>query len=310
MPTWRRAFRETIKHNWRWLFERCQRLGFDILPRHFYSSIPDFRELRRNSKWKEPLSMFGINGAEPESQLAWARECCPPELVERMVRARVYDHACRENGGEGYGPVEADFLFCFICSKRPRRIVQIGAGVSTAAILLALRQTGHLAEVVCIDPFPTGYLETVAARGVIRLLPIAAQDVELAVLTSLEAGDMLFVDSTHTVKVGGEVNRIILEVLPRLRQGTYVHFHDVYFPYDYPEELMNLLFFQSEHSLLYAFLLQNNHYTIRASLSMLHHLKTAELKALLPTYCPAQMDHGLLTSAAGHFPDSIYLQVI
>jgi predicted O-methyltransferase YrrM len=310
MPTMRRALRETIKHGWRWVFERCQRLGFDILPRHFYSSIPDFHELRTRSSWKEPLSMCGINGAEPESQLAWARECCPPESVERMLRVHVYDHACKENGEEGYGPVEADFLFCFICSKRPRRIVQVGAGVSTAVMLLALQQTGQSAEIVCVDPYPTDYLRRLAAKGSIRLLAVPAQDVELGVLTNLSAGDLLFVDSTHTVKVGGEVNHIILEVLPRLQQGTYVHFHDIYFPYDYPEALMNLLFFQNEHSLLYAFLLQNSHYTIRASLSMLHHLKTAELKTLLPAYCPAEMDHGLLKNGAGHFPDSIYLQVI
>jgi len=97
-------------------------------------------------------------------------------------------------------------------------------------------------------------------------------------------GDLLFIDSTHTVKVGSEVNILILEVLPQLSPGCYAHFHDIYFPYDYPCALFKIPFFWNESVLLQAFLTGNARYSIAASLSMLHHAKPQALQMLLPNY--------------------------
>ena len=109
---------------------------------------------------------------------------------------------------------------------------------------------------------------------------------------------------------GSEVNRVILEVLPRLKPGDWAHFHDIYFPYDYQRGLLSDdLFFCNESVLLQAFLSNNPRYSIRASLSMLHYARPDELQAALPNYDPAGNDHGLKGSD-GHFPASSYLQVI
>src|SRR5437870_4072696 len=136
------------------LFVTGQKFGLDILPRHFYSNIPNIRELRNTSAWRAARSMVGIAGSDLDGQLAFARDCCSPDLRERLRCSSVYDPACKENG-EGYGPVESDFLFCFISTKRPKRIIQIGAGLSTALILQALEEANCEAEIVCIDPYPT-----------------------------------------------------------------------------------------------------------------------------------------------------------
>jgi hypothetical protein len=143
----------------------------------------------------------------------------------------------------GYGPVEAEFLFCFITTKRPNRIVQVGCGASTAVILLAAKEANYKPQVVCVDPFPTGYLTSAAGQKIIELIPKPAQEIDITVFTSLGGGDLLFVDSTHTTRPGSEVNRIILEVLPRLRSGWFVHFHDIFFPYDYQSQVLSTLFF-------------------------------------------------------------------
>ena len=213
------------------------------------------------------------------------------------------------NGEAGFGVPDAEFLYGFIRTIQPRRIVQVGCGVSTAVMLLAAEDAGYRPELVCVEPFPTGFLTRSARDGRIELVRARAQDVPREVLTDLGDEGLLFVDSTHTVKPGSEVNRLILEILPRLDVGAWVHFHDIYFPYDYQRGLIDdELFFSNESVLLHALLINNRALTIRAALSMLHYADPARLGRSLPGYRPAPNDQGL-RGGAGHFPASAYLQV-
>jgi predicted O-methyltransferase YrrM len=308
VPTLKRKAKNAIKRGLRILFETGQRFGVDILPRHFYSEIPEIRELRSDDAWKKPHSMVGVSGAEPWLQFDFVESCCSPELTERLGRNDVFARACSANGEPGFSAVDADFLFAFIRAARPSKIVQVGCGVSTATMLLAASEAGDRPEVVCIEPYPTPYLRKAAEAGDIRLIEEKAQAVPLETLTDLGDDGFLFVDSTHTVKPGSEVNRLILEVLPRLKPGSWVHFHDIYFPYNYQRGILDdELFFCNESALLHAFLIHNAAFTIRASLSMLHDDDPARLQRSLPNYRPARNDHGLRASD-GDFPGSIYLQ--
>jgi hypothetical protein len=253
--------------------------------------------------------MYGIRGADVDEQLAFVENCVSDEMRAILSKESIHENACKENGAVGFGPVEAEFLFCFTAYHRPQRIVQVGAGVSTAVLLQACRLFGYRPAITCVDPYPTRYLRKCAEDGQITLIAKKCQDVELGVLSDLGAGDLLFVDSTHTVKAGSEVNILILEVLPRLQSGCHVHFHDIYFPYDYPSSLLSTTFFQNESVLLHAFLTGNSSYSISASLSMLHHAKRKELQVLLPNYRPQAFEHGLSVRAqSGHFPSSTYLR--
>ena len=284
--------------------------GVDILPRHFYSSIPDLRALTRTSHWRPPMEMVGVIGSEIASQMAFAGECCTPELRARLKTLDLLAYGTAENGEMGYGPAEADFLYCFIATRQPKRIVQVGAGFSTAIILKAAADSGYSVELICVDPFPTDYLKRLSAAGKIRLIPEMAQTVDRNVLVDTGEAGMLFIDSTHTVKVGSEVNRLILDILPRLAGGTYVHVHDIYFPYDYARNLLSDPFFHSESTLLHAFLIFNSRYALRCSLSMLHYAVPAALQRLLPNYHPQLNDDGLrVPPATGHFPSATYLEV-
>ncbi len=247
----RRRLKTLGKRGLRQLFELGQRVGVDVLPRHFYSQIPDIRELRREGAWKSPYSMFGVAGAEVDSQFELLESCCTSEILSRLRRGDIYRDACLANGEAGFGSVDADFLFGFIQSIRPRRIVQIGCGVSTAVILGAARElietVDYHPEILCIEPYPTEFLKNAERTGAIRLIGEMAQTVSLETLTDLGERGFLFVDSTHAVRPGSEVNRLILEVLPRLNPGSWVHFHDIYFPYDYQRGLLtDELFFSNE----------------------------------------------------------------
>jgi len=253
--------------------------------------------------------MVGVLGAALEHQLAFARQCCTEECRSELARNDVYEGACRANGEMGYGPVEAEFLFCFVATKRPGTVIQIGAGVSTSVILQAAEWSGITPRLVCIDPYPTGYLKALAAEGRIELLVQRAQDIDIPFYTGLEPGDLLFVDSTHVVGPGSEVNLLVLEVLPRLKKGVFAHFHDIYFPYDYAPHTLTGLFFPVESCLLHAFLTNNSCWSIAVSLSMLHWGRPESLVALLPQYRRAQMHDGLYAKRdpGGHFPTATYL---
>jgi hypothetical protein len=230
---------------------------------------------------------------------------------DRTSFSDIHERACRENGAAGYGPVESDFLYCFVRRYTPKRIIQIGAGVSTSIILRATSEQGIKCDVTCIDPFPTSYLQKLAREKRISLLSQRAQDVDMSEMTKLSAGDLLFVDSTHAVRPGGEVNWIILELLPRLPSGIWVHFHDIMFPYDYQPSLMDdALFFPVESTLLHAFLIGNPSYCIRTSLSMLHVISPDDLAATLARYRGADREEGLAVRMSDdvHWPSAIYLQ--
>jgi hypothetical protein len=310
MSTLKRKLKDSGKKNLRRVFELGQHLGVDLLPRHFYSEIPDVRTLKQADRWKQPRSLVGVGGAGTAEQLAFVESCCTPAMIARMAQGGLFERACEENGSPGFGPVEADFLDCFIRSRRPARVIQVGGGVSTSLILSAASAAGSPIKLTCIDPYPTTYLREADRRGLIELIPERAQDVPIELLTDLGEGGLFFVDSSHVVGPGSEVNRIILEVLPRLDRGTFVHFHDIFFPFDYQRGLMaEELFFSNESALLHAFLIGNARYEIRASLSMLHYAEREGLRRLLPNYRPALDDQGL-SASAGHFPASTYLQVV
>ena len=304
-----RYVRTAVKQALHGLFTTSQRFGVNVLPLHFYSSIPNIRELRARSDWKEQRSMFGIARLSTEQQIALLADIMP---AASYPGRDLYSEAVRENAVDGgYGIIETQVLAAFVASRRPARIVQIGCGVSTAVIRAAAQLADYRPNITCIDPYPTEYLQRASREGSIALLAKRAQVVEMDTLTSLGVGDLLFVDSTHTVKPGSEVNRIVLEVLPRLRRGVLVHFHDIYFPYEYGRRfLSDELFFPAETTLLYAFLLNNPMFRIELCLSMLHYEAPDHMKRLIPSYEPQGNDAGLAVGGGKHFPSALYLAKI
>ncbi len=308
MPTsLKRILKTRSKNLLRSAFEIGQRFRFDVLPRHFYSEIPDIRTLRGSTSWRKPRSFQGVLG-DIDSQVAWI-DACTKDYRDALKRLTIHESAVKMNGSdEGYGEVEADFLYCFIRAHRPKQIVQIGCGVSTAVCLLAAEDDGYSPHIVCIEPYPTEFLQRESKSGRIDLIPQKVQDIGYDCVQRLGPGDLFFVDSSHTLAPAGELNLIVLEMLPRLATGVYAHFHDIYFPYDYsPDVLSTALFFSHETALLYSFLLMNRSFEITGSLSVLHHQRPGDLRRIFPDIHPAIFEDGL-TVQSGQFPSSIFLK--
>lgn len=305
----RRKFKNIVKAGFRSVFEAGQRIGLDILPRHFYSEIPDIRKLKHAGHWMKPFTMIGVAGTDIDGQLAFVREICLPDRVGTMPNGELHRRACAKNGEPGYGPIESEILYAFVRSMQPRHIVQIGCGVSTALCRMAAEAAGYSPDITCVDPYPTGYLKRLESEGKVTLIERKVETLDLEWISQLGDNLLFFVDSTHTLGPAGEVSRIILEMLPRLKQGAWVHFHDITFPYDYDRNVLDTaLVFPHESALLHAFLAYNSRFRLCVSLAMLHYAAPAELAAVVPNYTPAGNHEGL-AAGPGHFPSAAYIRV-
>jgi hypothetical protein len=187
-------------------------------------------------------------------------------------------------GTESYPLLDATLLYAVVRRLRPRRVIELGSGASTlitAQALAANAADGSPAELEVYDPYP-GVVSD-GLRGFTRLHRTRAQDVPLDAFAQLGDGDVLFVDTTHTVKLGSDVNFIVLEVLPRLAAGVTVHFHDIFLPYEYPRRwLEDYALYWSEQYLLQAFLSLNRDYEVLLATAALVRDRPSELRALLP----------------------------
>jgi hypothetical protein len=294
------------------LFLLFDRVGVHVMPKHFYTPVADYAWLRRNRKvWEPAWDMAGIHW-DLDEQLAWVKDACADHLNE--VIGLDYYHSLQDKGlGFGYGPIESQVLHCFVRRFTPRRIIEVGSGVSTACMLDAVRRSqaeGRTrTDILCIEPFPKKHFADV--KGIVHLESIV-QSVDRAVFDTLGEGDLLFIDSSHAVKTGSDVSVLLLQVLPKLRRGVHVHIHDINLPYLYTRETLHTMFGWQETTLLAALLSGNPHLKISASLSGLHYGRQADLKQLLPDYHPQSFLSGLASPEEPdlHFPSSIYLQVV
>src|SRR5262249_1482086 len=145
-----------------------------------------------------------------------------------------YSHNKKEQFGLGFTELDAMLLYFMIRELKPKRVIEVGSGLSTLYCSMATAknsQLNHPSEISCIYHFA---YEKLKALSNVRVMSKEVQDVDLAFFDRLGDGDVLLVDSTHMVRIDGDVPYLYLEVIPRLKRGCYVHVHDVHFPYNVP----------------------------------------------------------------------------
>ena len=211
-----------------------------VAPGHYYSPIPDAAAvLARGDEvfFRQHQELPGIDLAFPrqEELLRLFLPFYPEQPFDEQPSAR-----CRYGfANDQYGHADALFLYFVLRHARPRRVVEVGTGWSTCVMLDVddLFLGGQL-EIISIDPDPSrlrGSMRPGDERRV-RILEQPVQDVPLDVYDRLQAHDVLFIDSTHVLKTGSDVNHLLFQVLPRLASGVWVHVHDVPYPFEYPRE--------------------------------------------------------------------------
>jgi hypothetical protein len=245
----------------RLLFPLARRLGFYVIPNHFYQPIPNIDSLPHDRKF----SCTALNLADWQGEL---------EPMRQYFKERIPVSG-------SFGAIDADVLYAIVRKEKPKRIVEIGSGTSTGIIDSALEKN-RIGSRTSYDPF-----------GDSRCIHKRAQDVPAEQLAGC---DLLFIDSTHVATTGSDVVHLVLNVLPLLAPGTLVHFHDIFWPVDYPQWWIEKLhLFWNEQYVVHAFLLFNPHFQIIWSGSFMHINHRPTLEKIRPYSDP-------------HHPGSLWLR--
>lgn len=244
-------------------FRQAQRRGFHLLPNAFYTPVPDTDQLP-DALWAEPSELPGVE-MNDDRQLELALDVFPRYQSEygQFPQHPGQDPHAYYQDNDFFVGLDAVALHCLVRHARPSRVIEVGSGFSTRITSQALRLNGS-GELLCIEPYPNPALHSLP--GVQELIEQPVQALPLSLFTSLVEGDILFIDSTHTVKIGSDVNYLVLEVLPRLQPGVLVHFHDIFLPLEYPQGwIKQTLMFSNEQYLLQAFLAFNEVFKVEFS---------------------------------------------
>lgn len=281
------------------LFPHIERLGFHLTRNHFYEPIPDTRTLG-DEIFERDSQMVGVDLAE-ERQLQFLKEVVPLYRDEYLSFDRAEVQSGRFHlANTQFERVDAEVLHCMVRSSKPRRVVEIGGGFSTLVTSVALQLNaaeGHGCEFTTIEPYPRQFLLDGVPR-LTHLIQSPVQEVPLSTFESLEAGDILFIDSSHVVRIGSDAQYELLEVLPRVAPGVLVQVHDVFFPRDYPRIFVKEWHrFWNEQYVLQAFLAFNDSFEVRWGSALMAHRHPEALAEAFPSF-----------AQGGLWPSSFWLQ--
>jgi hypothetical protein len=251
------------------LWDRVGTLPVDY---HYYQPIVRPGALP-DTFWQAEGSLPGL-GISLERQLDWVAHLAAYSGEFEEALTRQADNAGMAIVPGAFGPGDLDVLYSMVRHLKPSTVVEVGAGHSTRAVVAALqrnRALGSPCRHVCIEPYEMPWLEALDGVTVVRR---KVEDVSPDLFQGLGTNDILFVDSSHVLRVGGDVEYLYLVVLPSLASGVTVHIHDIFLPRPYPREWVERhRHFWTEQQFLQAFLAFNDEFEVLLMLNYLsrHH---------------------------------------
>jgi hypothetical protein len=235
--------------------------GVHVLPVHFYTGVPSIAEIEGSFEYREPAPFADPHLFDHDRLSAVLEELCP--YAEEFAPPAGGDpERCGEffwdNGQFSFSDAMA--YYCMVRRYRPATVVEVGSGFSTLVARAALERNGG-GRLVCVEPSPRPFL---TALPDVEIVCAPAQSLDLRFYEDrLGDGDMLVIDSTHTVKTGSDCVHLYLRVIPRLDRDLLVHAHDVFLPHPMPRDwLLEKQLFWGEQYLLLALLTDNPRATV------------------------------------------------
>ena len=272
----------------RTVFTLFQRLGLNITLNHYYQPIPDLASLD-DDVFTRRTELRGIV-LDLQKQVSLVREFGQEYGSEYRALHKT------DPGVPGtyfldnrdFGPVDAEILYGMVRKYKPSRIIEIGSGNTTLltaqAILENRKRHDSECEFIAVEPYPREMLIK-GLPGLSRFIEAPVQQVPFAEFEKLGADDILFIDSSHVLKIGGDVQYEYLEILPRLNPGVLVHIHDIFLPAEYPRTwVFDQFRFWNEQHLLQAFLSFNEKFEVVWAGSYMHLEHPGELEAAFTSY--------------------------
>lgn len=278
-------------------------------PGHFYSPIPSLEEIKKDendifSKGREYLLGVDLN---EEVQLNIL------DLFSKYYSDLPFQAVKKDNlryyfENPYYSYADAIVLYSIMRIVRPKRIIEVGSGFSSAAIL----DTNDLffdSSISCtfIDPDSSRLKQLLSETDMRRsaIIEKKIQEVPSETFSELSAGDILFIDSSHVSKTGSDLNRIIFEILPRLQDGVYIHFHDVFYPFEYPKGWVYAGVAWNEAYMLHSFLQYNQVVKICFFTSFIMQEHINKVEKIMPLALKSEKPNITLADAPG---GSLWLQ--
>ncbi|MCH8556565.1 MAG: class I SAM-dependent methyltransferase [Balneolia bacterium] len=255
-------------------------------PGHFYSPLPDHDEVNKSASTLFDRTVASVPGIDLNEHLQF-------ELCSRFASFRneipFNDEPTEANRYHFNNPYfsygDAVVLYSMMRSFRPERIIEVGSGFSSAAMLdtdeYFFEGSTHL---TFIEPFPERLDKLLTNQDHRRkqVLNKPVQQVPLSVFEQLEENDILFIDSSHVMKAGSDLSYLMFSVLPVLKPGVIIHFHDVMWPFEYPKKWFHNGRAWNEAYVLRSFLMHNKAFEILFFNSWLEEHQRSMLKRFLP----------------------------
>ncbi len=244
------------------IWNAAEEAGFNLVIRDYYSPIPSKKDTEKIAERKyivEP-ALLGLN-CEAQKELLRQMLGYQEELAGTPFKSGELTKFSWTNGM--FPIADAYLYYAFIRKEKPRRIIEVGSGQSTLIALKALAQNGE-GRITCVEPFPNqsfnAHLAGIPGANY-SLIVQELQDVPLSLFRELQAGDILFIDSSHVVKAQSDLIYFFFSILPSLTDGVLIHIHDIFLPYDYPLDFFSVhKRFHSEEYMLAAFLMHNSRF--------------------------------------------------
>lgn len=265
------------------IFRMLQAFGFHLVRNHYYGPVPDTRYLH-DEIWEKGSELIGIK-MNPQKQLEIADQVFPLYSDECQFTSREsagLNGFCF--GNNSFESFDAEVLYSFVRYFKPNRVMEIGAGYSTLISLQSSEvnkmKDGIITTVVSVDPFPNLRILGGIHSDRWKLIEQPVEKLPLEIFTSLTPNDILFIDPSHVLKIGSDVKYEYLEILPRLPSGVLIHLHDIFLPFEYPQEwVLDQHVFWNEQYLLQAFLSFNDAFEVlwASSFMSINHKETLEL---------------------------------
>lgn len=233
-------------------------------PGHFYSPLITPAQFRANEQGcLDPTGLLWEHiDLRPENQKGTLKQMAripPPDFPETQTTGWRY---YAKNDYYGYG--SAAILAGMMQIHRPKRVVEVGSGFSSAVMLDAAQFHGCDTKFTFIEPYPERLKSLLRPDDYanVRIIEQPVQDVGLEVFQQLEANDLLFIDSSHVVKPGSDLADLFFRVVPVLKPGCLVHFHDIFYPEVYPRDWQLQGISWNETFFLRAFLMFNDSFRV------------------------------------------------
>lgn len=274
-----------------------QEKGFNLIPHDCFQPIPDLNDLH-DAIWANPSVCHGID-FRAEFQVSLLADFAARFKDEYLFPSGPQADSRQFHLGNGaFESVDAEVLFCFVRDLAPKRMIEVGAGYSTLVSAAAMRRNlaeGNRTEFTVIDPYPRDFIISGSINEISRLIPERVESLPVDLFAELAAGDVLFIDSTHVSRIGGDVNYLYFKVLPALQKGVTIHVHDIVLPEEYLRRfVMEKHWFWNEQYLVQAFLMHNQDYEILWCGNYMRIHFTEELRNAFDTFDPSAVTPGSL----------------